>query len=154
MKILLFSMFLISLSINDSNIPVFTFHVYSTKTDTENIDLPNNFFGEEVALLESVFEQKYKIVNNEAGILAAGSSFYLRKPELYSIVGKLKRYYKKQIKKDSLKFDELSGKYAQVLSVANAIVVADTEDFETALKEETNIEKISEIFCKAVLIYE
>lgn len=154
MKILLFSLAILSLSINDSNIPVFTFYVYSTTTDAGTPESHNNFFGEEVAALESTLEQNYKIVNNEAGILAAGSSYQLRKPELYSTVEKLKRYYKKQIKKDHSKLDELSEKYARVLTVGNAIVMADTEAFESALKEESSIETISEIFCRTVLIYE
>jgi len=154
MKILLFSLCLLAFSANDSNIPVFTFYVYSTPNDAEIPEVRNNFFGEKVAALELTFEQNYKIVNNEAGILASGSSYHLRKPELFSTVEKLKRYYKKQIKKDRSKFDELSEKYARVLTVANAIVSADTQEFEAALKEESNIETISEIFCRTVLIYE
>jgi hypothetical protein len=150
----LLSLSLLSLSLNDSNIPVFTFYVYSTTTDAGKPEARNNFFGEEVAALESVLDQNYKIVNSEAGILTAGSSYQLRKPELYSTIEKLKRYYKKQIKKDHSKLNELSEKYARVLSVANAIVTADTQEFEAVLKEESSIETISEIFCRTVLIYE
>lgn len=155
MKIaLLLFPFFISFIHNDNKVPTFTFHVYSIETELNKVEGNNNYFGSEVAKLESLFEQKYKIQDEEAVILSAGSSYKLRKPELYFIVGKLKRYYKKQIRKDDSKFDELSKKYARVLTIANAVVMSDTEEFKNALKAESEIENISEIFCKTILIYE
>lgn len=154
MKILLFSIFIFSLSITDSSVPTFTFHVYETQIENVNDKISEGIFGVEVANLERIFESNYKIVDNEAGILSAGSSYTLRKPELYSIVGKIRRYYKKEIKRDSIKLEEYSRNYARVLTVANAIIVTDTNEFEMALKEAASAEIMSAIFSKAVLIYD
>ena len=147
-------MLLVPFTTKENNqVPSFTFHVYSMYEKDVHLDIRRSEFGEKVGRLEAILEKNYKIVSENSGALSVNSAYKLRKPELYLTISRIRRYLKKQVKKDPSSLQGYSEKFAKVLTVANAIVAEDTHEFELALTTATDIEGKIRIFCNTVLIY-
>lgn len=154
MKAIILFMLLVPFTTKENNqIPSFTFHVYSMYEKDIHLDIRKSEFGEKVGKLEAVLDKNYKIVSENSGALSVNSAYKLRKPELYFAISKIRRYFKKQVKKDPSNLEDCSERYLKVLTVANAIVTEDTHEFELALDAATTIESKIKIFCNTVLIY-
>ncbi|MCB8995320.1 MAG: hypothetical protein H6538_06920 [Bacteroidales bacterium] len=113
------------------------------KIDYSNLGV--NPLGPEVARKMYLLQNTYTYV--ERGTLTApGDKTIVKKPDIYYSVKKLYNYYKKSVKKGTIKDTDASKQLIQVINKSYSMFYEDTQKFEDYLRTMKKPEDIQKAF--------
>ena len=76
----------------------------------------------------------------------------IRKPAIYDAVQKIERYMKKSVKKKEVALEKAETDFNKVLDVAFNILTVDTESFEKAISKTNDVNSLTNLFTKRVIL--
>jgi hypothetical protein len=113
--------------------------------------LTNNFFGENAARKEKLFTDLYTY-QVPVGPGSPATKTVIRKPAIYMATKKLYKYYKKEVKSNSLSIKNASLEYENILNIALSTIHQQSEEFEDKLGDAKTPEELSDVFKVVALV--
>jgi hypothetical protein len=108
-------------------------------------------FGDLVAkkiyLLEAKYTYQISIVPGNPQ-----TKTVIRKPVIYDAVQKIEHHLKKSVKKGDVSLDVAEADFNKVLDVAFNVLTVDTESFEKAISKSNDINSLTNLFTKRVIL--
>ncbi len=151
-KVLLTIMLLAILGVSYGQEPSFRF---ADKSGEMEVDVPEyasqHYLGQEFTQKFYALKEKY-VYKPQASFNSPNPASITEKPSIYNSLKKLDRYYKKQLKKGSLKEEEVKAALSKALAVGYSVRYADTEDLEKILWKTKDVAEIEKIFTKRIAL--
>jgi hypothetical protein len=107
----------------------------------------------EVAKRLHLFEETY-VYYSEAAPGAFSDKKVIRKPVIYKSIGKIDKYFRKQVRTGEITNGEASDELSAILDTAIILFYYDTDEFDQLLKGASSVEEEVRIFRKVKLVDE
>ncbi len=135
-----------------AGLPIYEFRIYTNENDLKSIPddmLEKNLFGQAVSRRLYLLESKYTY-ETPAVPGNPQTKTMVRKPVIYDAVRRIEHYLKKGVKKDSSTLETASITFSKVLDVALNAISADSNSFEKAIGNTTDIDSLISLFTNRV----
>lgn len=137
---------------SSSGLPVFEFRIYTNENDLKSIPedmLEKHQFGQDVSRRLYLLESKYTY---ETPAVPGNPQMktMVRKPVIYDAVRRIEHYLKKGVKKGTNTLETATVTFTKVLDVALNAISADSNSFEKAIGNATDMDSLIALFTNRV----
>jgi hypothetical protein len=128
------------------SVELFSFNRYTSEnTSNSNQDI-EALLNEKLQVLNNTYTYTTPIAPGNPGLKTV-----VRKPVIYSVVMKLEKFYRKEIKEGRLDEEEARLAFLKTIDVALSAFYCDTEKFESTIKSTKDIRVVAQIFQQAIV---